>query len=140
MGFFIKKVKMLLINKGEINNIFVTLAEKTTLSNPTYLFDFVNDITRHKITFIAQDVSQYTYRYNQFVITETSGTNYLTSGVITLSESMFYSYRIFEQVSTTNLDVALTGGLVESGKLKVIGTTTNPSKYDNNPKQYITYG
>jgi len=131
---------MILINKGEINNIFVTLQEKVTLSNPTFLFEFVNDITRRRITFIAKDISQYTYRYNEFVIVETSGQNYLSSGIITLSESMFYSYRIFEQTSTTNLDVNLTGALLECGKLKVNGSTILKSKYDNNPKQYVTYG
>lgn len=131
---------MLLINKGEVNNIFVTLSERTSITNPTYLFEFVNDITKHSTIFIAQDISEYTYRYNQFVITETSGTNYLTSGIITLSESMFYTYRIFEQASTTNLNIQLTGALLETGKLKVNGSTINTSKYDNRPKQYITYG
>lgn len=131
---------MLLINKGAVNEIILTLLEKTTLASPIYLFEFINDITRSGKTFIAQDTSAYTDRYNSFSITETTGTNNLLTGVITLSETGFYSYRIFEQASASNLLIANTGAMVESGKLKVVGTTTTHATYDNQPKQYVTYG
>jgi len=130
---------MILINRSETNEVFLTLTEKTTITSPTYLFEFVNDVTRESIIFIAQDTSSYTDRYNKFIITETATENLLI-GNISLTETGFYSYRIFQQSSTTNLLIANTGAMVESGKLKVNGTTTPHSTYDNQPKQYVTYG
>lgn len=131
---------MILINKNENNLITVTLFEKTTLASPTYLFKFTNDITKESVKFIAQNTSDYSYRYDQFLITETSGSLNLTSGVIELSPTGFWSYTIFEQESTTSLDETQTTGIVETGKVKVVGDETNYSVYDNNPKTFISYG
>jgi len=131
---------MFLINKGQANNIFLTLTEKATISSPTYLFEFKNDITRATKVFLTQDLSSNTDRYNKFTILETSGTNDLTAGIITLVETGFYSYRIFEQASTTNLDLRLTGAEVECGKFKVVSTVTSKPTYDNQPKRFVTYG
>ena len=131
---------MILLNRSAINYIYLTLTEKTTISSPTYLFEFVNDVTRESIVFIATDSSSYTDRYNKFTITETSGTQDLLTGTITLSETGFYSYRVFQQSSTTNLIIANTGAMVESGKLKVNGSTTTHATYDNQPKRFVTYG
>jgi len=129
---------MILINQDTTNTVILTLTEKTTISSPTYLFEFVNDITRSAKRFIAIDISAYTDRYNEFVITETASEN-LYTGNIDLNEKGFYSYRIFQQASTTNLDVTLTGALVETGKVKVLGIVTTLHKYDNQPKQYVAY-
>lgn len=131
---------MITINKNENNLITVTLLEKTTLASPTYLFKFTNDITRQSVKFIAQNISSYTYRYDQFLITETSGVTNLTSGVIELAPTGFWSYTIYEQTSTTNLDERLVTGIVETGKVKVIGEETINPKYDNGAKTYIAYG
>lgn len=130
---------MILINKNANNLITVTLQERTTLSSPTYLFKFTNDVTGSSVKFIATNTSSYTYRYDQFLITETSGSTNLTSGVITLSPNGFWSYTIYEQTSTTNLNEAEATGIVETGKVKVIGTETFPVAYDNTPKTYVAY-
>jgi hypothetical protein len=132
---------MILINKGQNNTIVVTLSEKTTLSSPTYLFKFTNDVTGDIVRFIAQNTSDYTYRYDKFLVTETDGTLNLTSGVIELSPSGFWSYQIYEQTSTTNLDENLSTGIVETGKVKVIGDNqVNYTNFDNQPNTFITYG
>ena len=131
---------MLIINKGAVNELIVTLSEKCTLTSPYFLFEFVNDITRTSKIFMATDISSYTDRYNKFSITETSGGENLLTGIITLGETGFYHYRIFEQTSASNLVIANATGLVECGKLKVIGTSVSHATYDNQPKQYVTYG
>lgn len=131
---------MIEINKNENNTIVVTLLEKTTLSSPTYLFKFTNDVTKQSVKFIATQLSSYTYRYDKFLITETSGTTNLTSGVINLSPTGFWSYTIYEQTSTTSLDERQATGIVETGKVKVIGEDVINPKYDNAPKTYIAYG
>lgn len=131
---------MILINKNENNLITITLSEKTTLSSPVYLFKFTNDITRQSVKFIANNISNYSYRYDQFLITETNGSQNFTSGVIELSPTGFWSYDIYEQISTTNLDERLSAGIVETGKVKVMGPETPIAVYDNNPKTFVSYG
>ena len=98
---------MLLINKGANNTLILTLTEKVTLSSPTFLFKFTNDVTKQSKRFIAADLSAHTNRYNEFLITETSGTEILTSGTITLNPTGFWHYEVYEQTSTTNLDETL---------------------------------
>lgn len=130
---------MILISKNQNNYITVTLLEKTTLATPTYLFKFTNDIEGTSVKFIAANTSSYTSRYDQFLITETSGTTNLTSGVIELSPAGSWSYTIYEQESTINLDETLATGIVETGKVKVVGEETVTDKYDGTPKTYIAY-
>lgn len=130
---------MILISKNQNNYITVTLLEKTTLATPTYLFKFTNDIEGTSVKFIAANTSSYTSRYDQFLITETSGTTNLTSGVIELSPAGSWSYTIYEQESTTSLDETLATGIVETGKVKVVGEETITDKYDGTPKTYIAY-
>lgn len=130
---------MLVINKNANNYITVTLLEKTTLSSPTYLFKFTSDITGTIVRFIATNTSSYTYRYDQFLITETSGTTNLTSGVIELDPVGSWSYTIYEQTSTTNLNEAEATGIVETGKVKVVGAQTFPAEFDNTSETHIAY-
>ena len=130
---------MVNINKNENTNIFLTLAEKTTLAEPFYLFVFTSDVDRTEVIFTANDLTEYKERYNQFLITETSGTTTLTSGVITLNPTGFWSYKVYEQESSINLLVANTTSLVEQGRVKVIGTEIINPKYSNS-KTYKSYG
>lgn len=112
---------MINISKNQNNVVVLTLTEKSTLTNPKYLFSFVNGNTREVTNFIAVDNSIYTSRYNEFNIIE-SGTTYvnLTGGTINLKPGM-YSYTIYEQNSPTNLIVSAATGVVEVGKVIVEG-------------------
>ncbi len=130
---------MLLITKNSNNSLVLTLREKATLTSPYYLFVFNNDITNHSVTFTANDLSSYTQRYNKFLITETSGTNNLSSGVITLSPTGFWSYKIYEMSDGTNTSVSNVTSLVEEGKLLVEGTPTTHNKYVKE-RTYKVYG
>lgn len=129
---------MILINKNQNNYITVTLQEKTTLDTPYYLFKFKNDVQGNVVRFTAQDISAYPDRFNQFLITETSGTTNLTSGVIELEPAGFWTYTIFEQSSSTNLDESSTTSVVEVGKVRVVGSITNYQKYGE-ARTYTSY-
>lgn len=131
---------MLLINKNANNTLILTLTEKVTLAVPTFLFKFTNDITRESVLFISTNLSNYTDRYDKFLITETSGTINASSGVIELDPTGFWKYEIFEQASTTNLLESLTGAMVENGKVKVIGTETVRNVYNPTSKKYKGFG
>lgn len=117
---------MVLINKNSNNTMVLTLTENSTLTNPFYLFNFVSDVTNESVNFIATDLSNYTDRYNKFLITETSGTQILTSGTIELNPAGSWTYKVYEQTSDTNLNPLLSTNTtpLEVGIIKVKGNET----------------
>lgn len=131
---------MQIINKGHNNFLIFTLSEKVTLTNPYYLFSFKHQVLMSSVNFIASDISGFPTRYNKFLITETTGTVNLTSGVVSLPETGFYEYTIYEQTSSSNLNVANVTGILEIGMVKVESTLPIYNEYDNQSKTIITYG
>lgn len=124
-GFFISHktnfftfIDMFYFERGHANTVVCTVSEKQTLANPYYLFVFSDDQTNITSACIAADISNFKERYNQFIITETD-TPTPTNGEVTLSNSGFYHYTIYQQHSSTNLDPALAEGILEIGKAKV---------------------
>ena len=115
---------MLIVAKNTNSTLIVTLTEKVTLTSPYYLFAFTSDVSQLTKYFISADISIHTTRYNEFLITETSGTEILTSGTITLNPTGQWTYRIYEQTSSTNLDPTQATTLLEIGIVKVTGTAT----------------
>ena len=107
----------------------MTLKEKTTISNPTYLFEFKDNQTKELIYFIAQDTSSFKDRYNKFTITEKSSPNNLIGEVELVLDGQ-YAYTVREQSSTTNLNPALSGGVVETGKVTVTDTEESIPTYE----------
>ena len=130
---------MQIINKGQNNFLIFTLSEKVTLTNPYYLFSFKHQVLMSSVNFIASDVSGFPTRYNKFLITETTGTVNLTSGVVSLHETGFYEYAIYEQTSSSNLDISNATGLLEIGMVKVESNLPIYREYDNQSKTIITY-
>jgi len=131
---------MQIINKGQNNFLVFTLTEKVTINNPYYLFSFKHQVLMSTVNFIASDVSGFPTRYNKFLITETTGTVNLTSGIVSLPETGFYEYAIYEQTSSSNLNVANAEGLLEIGMVKVESPVPVVNAYDNQNKTIITYG
>ena len=111
---------MLSITKAETKFWYLTLTEKTTISDPTYLFSITQRQTNNTTNFIASDVSAYTERYNKFSVTE--GTTFDV-------DSGEFMYRVFAQTSPTNTDPDNADELVEQGILKVIDSTTTQTLY-----------
>ena len=131
---------MQIINKGQNNFLIFTLSEKVTLTNPYYLFSFKHQVLMSSVNFIASDVSGFPTRFNKFLITVTTGSVNLTSGVVSLPETGFYEYAIYEQTSSSNLNLANVTGLLEIGMVKVESTLPIYNEYDNQSKTIITYG
>ncbi len=130
---------MIIINKEQTNDVILTLEEKRTLSSPTFLFRFINDQLKTSKTFIVTDTSGFVRRFNRFSIEETASED-LTDGKVSLSKG-FYVYEIYEQNSTTNLDLNKVDNLVplQVGKVRVIGTVTAVPEYDGQDKEFIAY-
>ena len=120
---------MQLITRGTNSTIIFTLKEKQTLTNPYFLFElkYRGDGTTTK-TFIASDTSTYTDRYNEFLVTEVNaGGEILTSGTVNLQNVGEWHYRIFEQISPTNLNVANAVNELENGIIKVLPGSSSTS-------------
>jgi hypothetical protein len=113
---------MITINKGEINKVVLTLSERTTIVDATYLFTFINDQSDVIKSFIAEDISLNKIRYNQFAIEENAVED-LVNGVVSLEQEGSWTYAIREQASTTNLVVANSGAIVEIGIVKVFDSS-----------------
>jgi hypothetical protein len=117
---------MIHLTKGETNTIVMTLTEKQLLTNPNYLFVFTNRSSNCEVKFVklnATDTSLYKDRYNEFsIVTNTSFKNQLEGQ---------YTYEVYEQVSTTNLDITGLNKL-ETGIMWLSGSTLTYNTYTTN--------
>ena len=115
---------MIQLTKGQTQNIILTLTEKQTLTSPNYLFVFENRSTNTDVKFVKlnnTDISQYKERYNEFSIVVNSYFNTSLNGQ--------YTYTVYEQASTSNLDP--TGlNLLETGIMELEGTTISFTEYE----------
>lgn len=115
------------LKKNQVNNnISLTLKEKTTISNPVYLFRFQSDQTKEDYFCICQDVAPLSQqnRVNIFNITE--GISDQLNSKLILGLQGRYHYFIYEQSSTTNLNpIGL--DIVQRGIMVLKGTQA--SKY-----------
>ena len=133
---------MIKLDKETINRVIVTATENVTITAPVYfLFEFISDSTKFAKVFTAADISTNTCRYNEFLIEVTTGAEDLLNGVINLNINGYYSYLVYQMSDPTNLDIALTSGVVESGKLYLKGDKkpVTSSYTDNDNNTYIAY-
>lgn len=110
---------MLLITKGESKNWYLTLTEKVTITNPTYLFSVTHRQTEKQYNFILTDISGFKERYNEFFVNENTY-NFFEGE---------YNYVVYAQTSTTNLNPSLANEQVEEGLLKVQLSSQNEVYY-----------
>jgi hypothetical protein len=120
-----KRRKMIHLNNSTSTEFAVTLYEKTTLTNPFYLFHFKNDTSFNDYYCIITDTSTQKQRFNLFSFTE--GVNDALNGSLILGKSGYYEYYIYEQTNATNLDPTLSTGLVEQGKMRLFNVADNPN-------------
>ena len=112
---------MINLKKQNDNTFVVTLTEKTTVVNPTYLFSFENVTTNESYEFILIDSSQFPDRYNSFDI--------LVSDLSSMDLGQ-YDYTIYAQTSTINLNPAYADEIVETGIMKLTGVVAESQSYE----------
>jgi hypothetical protein len=89
---------MLQLTKGIENSVIVTLTESVTIDNPFFLFVFYNterNETLKKLFSSSDDQSTSKERYNEFL---------LPSGFFSSSQVGQWSFEVYEQASSSNLD------------------------------------
>ena len=127
---------MINIERNSPNEIALTFKERGTATY--YLFKFQSDNTEAVEYCIATDSSAFPNRYNRFTITEQTSPDNLNAQVEMTTEGQ-WRYYVYANVSSSNLDPT---GLVEleSGIVKVTGTTTPVTSYSGGNSNYVVYG
>lgn len=114
---------MIHLTKAETNTIVMTLTEKQLLTNPNYLFVFTNRSSNNIIKFVvlnASDTSLYKDRYNEFsIVTNTNFASALEGQ---------YTYEVYEQVSSSNLNITGLNKL-ETGIMWLSGSTLSYNQF-----------
>jgi hypothetical protein len=124
------------IEKNSANTVALTLTEKGTATY--YLFKFQSDNTEAVEYCVATDSSLYPERFNKFVITEQTSPDNLNAEVELPTEGQ-WRYWVYANSSSSNLDPS---GLeeLESGIVKVTGTSTPVTTYSGGNSNYVVYG
>ncbi len=145
---------MIKIEPNSINFVYVNCSRNKSLSNPTYLFSIVNQYSGLTKRFIPENVSftantQIDYlRYDKFKFNVSGSTaeNFIYSAGTDVNlhlESGMYYYKIYEQLSNTNLNPSLSYDVLDEGILFVNGIDTptpNYTGYSNNNIAVYTGG
>ena len=127
---------MINIERNSANTLALTLKERGTATY--YLFKFQSDNTEAVEYCIATDSSGYPERFNKFVITEQTSPDNLNAQVEMTTEGQ-WRYYVYANSSSSNLDpTGLTE--LESGIVKVTGTTTPVTSYSGGNSNYVVYG
>lgn len=113
---------MINLTKGLTQNIYLTLTEKQLLTDPNYLFRFINRSSNEEVKFVllnATDTSLFKDRYNKFsIVTDT----YFSSSI-----NGMYVYEIYEEAGT---GTSITGlNMLESGIMMLNSTSTIFTNY-----------
>lgn len=113
---------MIYIEKNKANKIVLTLSESSSLINPNYLFEFINEFNDNPVTiyYSATDDSLAKNRYNLFDLVENvSGS---TTGGTNVALSLMagqYKYNVYESSASTLSVSATTGTIIETGRMVV---------------------
>jgi hypothetical protein len=121
---------MIYIEKGQINKVPVTAAERSRITDPFYLLVLYPEFDKDKglIFFAAPDVSGYPQRMNIFELVEgESGDEQTANGWETLEEGKAhlklekgqYSYKVFESENLVFTIEETTGRVLEEGRAVV---------------------
>ena len=113
---------MIVLYKGDENDVVLTLSESATLTSPSYLFEVIRDLTNPSpVYFTTPDVSAYPERFNHFEIEE---------GVTVTLAAGQYTYRVYETATVTTNPSAIVGDALEEGILNVIDANTTGTVYE----------
>lgn len=112
---------MVRIEDGTSKKCLFTLKEKTTISDPYYLFTIENN-NGDEVVWSNTDNSLYKVRYNSFTFSNNVDAS-TSAGGFTASIG-FYNYTVYES-EYNNLIIASASSVVETGILEVYGTGSN---------------
>ena len=103
---------MQIIDTTASSTLLVTATEKVTLSPPYYFLLSLNNREDRSITYnvLVTDISSFPTRYNEFVITTATSSNWVKGE---------YEYTIYAQSSSSNTNPSLANQVAETGIVKI---------------------
>ena len=110
---------MIILNKGETNDIYVTVADVATSSSDDFTLNAVNTVSKVSTEITMSRINNDTIRYDQFQIDESE---------YNMSKGK-YDYTITDS----------SGSVVELGKLEVVGTEVTSSVYNRTDNTVVFY-
>ena len=132
---------MIILEQNSSNLVYIVASRNKLLNGGnTYLFSLYNKLSEKKFRFIPYrriDTYPFPNRFDAFEIkidfntpqSYTGNTTGFTTNVW-LTEGEYY-YKVYQQISDTNLNPQLSIDVVDEGMMKVIKTTTDLPVYDN---------
>jgi hypothetical protein len=125
---------MIKLTKGNTETLILTLKEKQTILDANFLMVFQSRTTNDKVKFVlvnSADQSLYQDRYNQFSL--------VVNTYFANVEEGWYTYKVYEQASPSNINEENAGSVVETGLMFLSdGQDVTTTKY-NNPTSYKVY-
>lgn len=140
---------MVYLYQGQLNQAAVVASRNKSLSNPTYLWSMQHKLSGKQWRFIPYRIipmTDYTPGYDLFCMTvSATTTEHLTGNtscglcVVNLYPGEYY-LKIYEQVSPSNLNPALSHDVVNETIVNVVGTNQNePVTYESGDDIFIIY-
>jgi hypothetical protein len=121
---------MIVLTKGEIQNVIFTGTENCLLTTPYFLFIFTNRVTTEVVSFIITNESD-TKRYDYFTM--------IVDDYFSDSETGFWTYDIYEQETDSGLS-PIGKNKVETGLMYLHPADTfTPIEYDEQDNSFKTY-
>ena len=114
--------------------LILTLTESVSLPAPYYLLAFTCVLTKDVVAFLKtmdDDESDYPDRYNQFTINP--------SVMFAGYQPGEWHYKVYEQASDSNLDPALSGAVLEFGKMILDRAEEFAYEIYDSPTTFKTY-
>ena len=136
---------MILLTKGETQEIVLSLNEKVGIANPIFYFVFENDMTNESIAMVLTDTSSYKARYNSFTLN--TNTYFLNA------KNGFWTYKVYgltlpewnninttwELLTNVTWNLLDEDELLEVGKMKLVGDAFEFIQYETLENNYIIY-
>jgi hypothetical protein len=136
---------MILLTKGETQEIVLSLNEKVAIANPIFYFVFENDMTNESIAMVLTDTSSYKARYNSFTLN--TNTYFLNA------KNGFWTYKVYgislpewnninttwELLTNVTWNLLNDDELLEVGKMKLVGDAFEFIQYETLENNYIIY-
>lgn len=114
---------MIRIARNGTTTFVATATELVTISNPEFLFEFVEEQSDESYFCILPDSSLSPGRYNEFTIQDGVDLTFPIDG--------YYTYKIYEQPDGTGTTDPTGLTIVEKGRAHVYVTDTDPNEYDD---------
>lgn len=130
----------MVLQKNQVNEIVIEVSERATLSNPFYLFEFVNKHTKQRVFCICVNESESIERYDLFNIEDKADPD-PEAGEVNLASGTQYHVKIYEQPSDSNIDPEEEGvTLLKEDVWSVANNTAEPVAYNGASTTNVAYG